>query len=112
LVPFPEIDIYLQSVFQTSGQLQMFTQGDPEIERLIKAQRHETENRKRAEIIRQFQRYAATRFYTIPFPGHALGFYLMWPWVGNLSVFNSWDTQALPQEAGIHNWYDRSKKPG
>jgi ABC-type transport system substrate-binding protein len=111
LSPYPDIDIYLRTIFQTGGTLQMFPQGDPEIERLIRAQRQEPDSGKRAEIIRQFQRYAATKFYTIPFPGHALGFYLMWPWVGNRGVFNSWDPQALPQEAGIHTWYDKSKKP-
>jgi ABC-type transport system substrate-binding protein len=111
LAPYPDIDFYLHQLFHTGGGLQTFPQGDHEIDRLVKAQRREADNRKRAGIIREFQKYAATKFYTIPFPGHALGYWLSWPWWGNRGVFGGWDTAALPQEAGIHAWYDKSKKP-
>jgi hypothetical protein len=35
----------------------------------------------------------------------------MSPQWGNRGVFPSWDNFALPQEAGIHAWYDKAKKP-
>jgi ABC-type transport system substrate-binding protein len=108
---FPDIDLYLNSVFHSGGALHMFPPGDPEIDRLVRGQRRETDHRKRAEIIRDFQKYAATRFYTITFPGHARGYLLTSPRWGNRLVFRTWDNLAMPQEAGVHAWDDKGKKP-
>jgi ABC-type transport system substrate-binding protein len=90
----PDIDNYLYTIFHTGGSFQMFPQGDPEIERLCERQRAETDPRRRAEVVKDRQRYAATKFFTIPFPGQTLGFNLFQPWVGNRGVFNAWDDFA------------------
>ncbi len=110
LAAFPDIDSYLYTLFHTGGTLQTFPQGDPEIERLTERQRQETDPKRRAEVIKEFQRYAATKFYTIPFPGQALGFSLVQPWVGNRGVFNTWDGFASPQENDLYLWHEKEAK--
>jgi ABC-type transport system substrate-binding protein len=105
-----DIDQYLYPYFHSSGSLRNFPQGDTEMDRLINAQRRETDKRKRAEIIKQFQKYAATKFYTMLAPGHALGYELSWPWYGNRLAFNGWDIHGLPQEVNVHAWYDKANK--
>jgi len=81
-------------------------------DRLIEAQRKELDPKKRMETIKEWQRYAATKMPTIPFPGHATTFGMTWPWVGNYNVFPGWDWESDHFNHARQVWFDKSKYTG
>ncbi len=54
---------------------------------LLEAQQKEQDPESRAAIIKDFQRYAASKMYIIPTVGHATRFQVGWNWVGNFGTF-------------------------
>jgi len=60
----------------------------------------------------EFQRYFASKMYTLFEPGDALGFELAQPWFGNWKAFTSRSgTEGTAMsEGGMHYWIDNSKK--
>ena len=64
------------------------------------------DRKKRAEIIKDFQRYAAGKMYVVSGIGQAATFQLAWPWAGN---FGNFVTRGdSPPENML--WLDKSKQ--
>ena len=61
---------------------------DPELDRIIDSQRREPDLLRRASIIKEFQKYMATKFYLTP--GHGLygNWSFEWPWLHNRNFTN------------------------
>jgi len=112
----PEVDGPLFSVFHRQGNAQHMALdgvgGDERLFSLIEAQRKELDANKRVQIVQEFQRYIATKMYSLPYPGQARPYTLAWPWIGNLGVFRDYDTEAAPQESFPTLWFDKAKFTG
>ena len=109
---FPDVDGYLFAMEHSKGQYNQRPTVDAKMEKLIEDQRREFDPNRRADLIKEYQRYAATKMYGTPVSGQALGFGLNWPWVGNAGVYNSWAADTGWQETAIYTWYDKSKRAG
>ena len=112
----PDPDGSLFSLFHRDGNAQHVALdgngGDERMYALVEAQRKEPDRNKRIQIIQDFQRYVATKMYTLPYPGQSRGYSLAWPWIGNRGVFRQYDDEAAPQESRVQLWFDRSKYTG
>lgn len=113
---FPDIDQFMFAYYHTKGPRQKVAfqgnGGDARSDSLIESQRKELDPKKRADIVKDWQRYMATRMLMIPYPGQSPVFDLAWPWVGNRGVFRPYDAETAPQETTIHIWFDKSKYTG
>src|SRR6185503_884979 len=88
----PDPDWTLFNVFHPSApDYYMGLQGeDKKITQLVNSQRRELDRNKRNEILKEFQRYAATKMYYMVPPGDIKTFVLTQPWVGNFSYNVNW----------------------
>ncbi len=109
---FPDVDGYLFAMEHARGQYIRRPFADEKMDQLIDAQRREFDRNKRINLIKEYQRYAATKMYDSPVSGQALGFGLGWPWIGNAGVYNSWAADTDKQESLIYTWYDKAKRQG
>jgi len=114
---YPEVDQWLNSYFHSSGARQKVAfQGkdliDAKSNQMIEAQRKELDATKRAQIIKDWQKYTATTMPMIPYPGQANTFSATWPWVGNLGVFRAWDAESGREAVQTKTWFDKSKYTG
>lgn len=79
---------------------------DARVDALIEAQRREMDVNRRNEIIKEFQRYIATKFYSmIPADGQLPAFTAQWPWVRNLGYSGTdghlwWLAPDMPRRNG------------
>ena len=88
---------------------------DPKITEFVIRQRQELDADKRAEILKDFQRYAATKMYYIPAPpGDWKPFSLHQPWLMNRGHHVGWISSAIgylnSQEIDTYLWLDESKR--
>ncbi len=113
---FPEIDSYLMAYFHSSGGREKSTfmgkNPDTKSDQMLEAQRKEADPAKRAQIIQDWQKYAATWMPQILFPGLANSFSLTWPWYGNAGVWRAWDSESDVSVTAPHVWFDKSKYTG
>jgi ABC-type transport system substrate-binding protein len=107
---FPDVDGYLFAMDHSRGQYIRRPFPDEKMDQLIDGQRREFDRNRRVGLIKEYQRYAASKMYDSPVSGQALGFSLNWPWVGNAGVYNSWALDTAAQESLIYIWYDKSKR--
>jgi len=114
--PYPDIDGNLQVNFRSgqdrTGYLAADGKPDAYVDGLIEKQRTERDPEKRKALLNEFQRYFASKMYTLFEPGSALGFELAQPWFGNWKAFASRSRTegSHMSEAGMHYWIDNSKK--
>ena len=85
---------------------------DQKSDDMIDAQRKELDAGKRAQMIKDWQKYTATKMPVIPYPGQSPSFSLFWPWVGNYGVFRAWDTESGRDTTETKLWFDKSKYTG
>jgi peptide/nickel transport system substrate-binding protein len=112
---FFDVDGWLFAYFHSKSNTHnvgLGSQGDPRVDQLVEAQRKELDNNRRATIIKDLQRYLASKMYAVPWPGQASSFTLYWPWVGNRGVYRTYIAEVFPQEEGIYWWFDKSKYTG
>ena len=72
VTPFTEVDDFLYSVFFPEQSNNRSHVADPELNKLLLAQRRELDQAKRREIIYEIQRYLADKAYYVYLPH--------WPW--------------------------------
>ena len=114
--PYPDIDGNLQVNFRSgqdrTGYVAADGKPDAYVDDLIAKQRVERDLEKRKSLMNEFQRYFASKMYTLFEPGSALGFELAQPWFGNWKAFASRSRTegSSMSEAGMHYWIDSSKK--
>jgi ABC-type transport system substrate-binding protein len=108
IASFPEVDSYFGNHLYPGGTFFKFEENFPPADdkwyQLIKAQQLEQDRKRRIELIKEWQRYAAQKMYIIPHPGQATTFGLSWPWAGNVGAFSS--RGGTPE---ITLWLDKSK---
>ena len=115
---FPEVDLFLSTFYHTSGSRQVVSlrgtgPGDfARSDELIAQQRQELDFRKRAQIIKEWQKHVALKMPLIPYPGQSPAFTLFWPWIGNAGVFRAWDTESGRSNIQPRFWFDKSKYTG
>jgi peptide/nickel transport system substrate-binding protein len=85
--------------------------GDPALTKLMENIRTEFDTEKRKEIAKQIQQYLAKAMYTVPFPGQAAGFNLVWPALGNAGVYFFGSNYGYGTETVIYQWLDKTKPP-
>ena len=111
---YPDVDgwlgVYYRDGSPRAGHLDENGKPDAELNRLIVAQRGELDEEKRASLVKEFQRYAATKMYMLNSPGAATEFQLAWPWLGNFGVFRSNQESWQAAEGWTHYWIDESKR--
>jgi peptide/nickel transport system substrate-binding protein len=107
---FPDVDGYLFAMEHQRGQYIRRPFTDSKMDDLVDKQRREFDRERRIDLIKEYQRYAATKMYDSPVSGQALSFGLSWPWIGNSGVYHGWAADTDKQESLIYTWYDRSKK--
>jgi ABC-type transport system substrate-binding protein len=88
---------------------------DKRMTQFINDQRKTVDPKKRAEILKDFQRYAATKMYLVPPPGDIKPFHLYQPWVGNFDYHVPWIAGAFAggmdsQGLYTYRWLDESKR--
>jgi peptide/nickel transport system substrate-binding protein len=86
---------------------------DAKMTDFVARQRRELDPKKRADIFKDYQRYAAQTMYYIPQPpGDWKSFSLAQPWVGNNAYFQPWVAGpfAAGQEVNTYLWDDASKR--
>ena len=112
----PDPDGSLFSLFHRNGNAQHVALdgqgGDERMYAMVEAQRKELDRAKRIQLVHEFQRYVATKMYTLPYPGQSRPYSLAWPWIGNRGVFREYDTEAAPAEMYPTLWFDKSKFTG
>jgi ABC-type transport system substrate-binding protein len=106
----PDVDGLLYAVYRSGGQKTWWGLVDPQNDALIDAQRRETDINKRVSLVKDWQRYYASKMYNIASPAQAQSFSLAWPWYGNRGVFNSYESGNAATEEYTKMWYDASKK--
>jgi len=112
---FFDVDGFLASYYLSKSNTQQVgfgTNGDPQVDSMIEAQRKELDQSKRATIIKDLQKYLATKMYTVPWPGQASPYVLYWPWISNRGTNRSYFAETAPQEVLTTWWFDRSKYTG
>ncbi|HNM78839.1 MAG TPA: ABC transporter substrate-binding protein [Tepidiformaceae bacterium] len=113
---YPEVDQFLFSYYHSKGARQKSTYQGTEIDAksdsMIEAQRKELDPAKRAQLIKDWQKYAATKMILIPYPGQSPAFSLFWPWIGNAGVFRAWDAESGRDTTETKLWFDKSKYTG
>lgn len=113
---YPDVGQYMFAYYHSKGPRQKVAfqgqGGDARSDGLIEAQLRELDRNKRVELIKEWQRYMATKMLMVPYPGQSPAFSLIWPWVGNAGVFRAYDAETAPQETTIHLWFDKSKYTG
>ena len=87
----------------------------PGLEALMKAERKEADDKKRAVIVQDIQKFLAKNQPAIMYPGLATTFNMYWPFMGNAGAHRvlGGTGPAAPNAAQIDTlvniWYDRSK---
>jgi peptide/nickel transport system substrate-binding protein len=112
---FTDVDGYLFAYYHSKSNIQragLGAQGDPQADSLIEAQRRELDANKRTGILKDVQKYLATKMYMVPWPGQATTFTQFWPWVSNRGVYRAWLAESYPQETAVTWWFDKSKYTG
>lgn len=77
-----DVDYLLFRNYSSKYHLTAFP--DPELDRIIDAQREAFDPQERAEYIKDFQRYQAKEFYILPGQGRWNTFEFQWDWVRNV----------------------------
>jgi peptide/nickel transport system substrate-binding protein len=112
----PDVDLPLltwyQSGMERTGHVAADGKPDAIMDGLIARQRAETDLNKRAEILNEFQRYAAKTMYTIMGPGDSTRFELGHAWLGNWGVYRTYagSSGSLATEVFPYMYIDQSKK--
>jgi ABC-type transport system substrate-binding protein len=108
---FPEVDSWIGTHFLPGGTFFTFEENYPKPDdkwfSMIKAQQVEQDRKKRAEIIKDWQRYAAQTMFVIPASGQVPSFQIAWPWAGNFGAFA---TRGDAIDSTL--WLDKSKMKG
>ena len=111
---YPDVDgwlwVYYKDGSPRAGHVDSNGKPDSELNRLITAQRSELDEKKRATLVKDFQRHAASKVYMLNTPGAATEFKLAWPWLGNFGMFRSNQESWPASEGYTHYWIDESKK--
>jgi ABC-type transport system substrate-binding protein len=115
---YPDIDGNLQVNFRSgqdrTGYVAADGKPDAYVDGLIEKQRVERDLQKRTALMHEFQRYFASKMYTLFEPGDALGLELAQPWFGNWRAFSSrsgtGNEGSNMSESGMYYWIDNSKK--
>jgi ABC-type transport system substrate-binding protein len=90
----------------------------PGLETLMKAERKESDDKKRATIVQDIQKFLAKNQPAIMYPGLATTFNMYWPFMGNAGAHRvlGGTGPASPNAAQIDTlvniWYDKSKDKG
>ncbi|HLF78866.1 MAG TPA: ABC transporter substrate-binding protein [Dehalococcoidia bacterium] len=88
---------------------------DKELNRLVLGQVREIDRAKRVQMLKDVQKYLATKMYAFPTPGDYLPFRLYQPWVGNIGYFVSPIVHPVQENISqtelTYRWIDKSKKP-
>jgi peptide/nickel transport system substrate-binding protein len=107
---FPEVDSWLGAHLLPGGAFYKFEEEYPpsgdRFFALLRAQQRELDRKKRVDIIKEFQQYAAGKMYIVPTLGASTTFTLGWSWVGNFGAFDGRGGGALETW-----WLDKSKMP-
>ncbi len=109
---FPDVDAYVFAMDHSKGQYIRRPESmyDARMDEILEKERREFDFKKRMDLVKEYQRYAASKMYDFPVSGQALGFALNWPWVGNAGVYNAWAQDAAAQTSTTYLWYDKSKR--
>jgi ABC-type transport system substrate-binding protein len=112
----PEVDVLLYEYFKSSnrrgGHVMPDGKPDPKLDDLVVKQRAEIDDKKRAALVEEIQRYTSSKMYLMMEPGQALGFNLAWPWLANFGLYRSKEGGSQDQEGQVYWWYDESKRKG
>jgi ABC-type transport system substrate-binding protein len=110
----PEVDVLLYEYFKSSnrrgGHVMPDGKPDAKLDELVVKQRGEVDEKKRAALVEEIQRYASSKMYLMMEPGQSLGFNLAWPWLANFGLYRSKAGGSQDQEGQVHWWYDASKR--
>jgi hypothetical protein len=107
----PDIDGWLFSFARYGSTKSWIAEPEPKLTELVDRQRRELDGKKRIEILKEIQRYGASKFYWMVSPGQALSFTLAWPWLANRGVNVTYDGGGdNPQESLVGIWYDETQK--
>jgi peptide/nickel transport system substrate-binding protein len=113
---YPDIDGHLFAYYHKAGSSAQIafkgSGGDEQSYAMIEAQRRELDPDKRTQIVKDWQKYMATKFAVLPFPGQAQQYSLAWPWVGNYGAIRAFGGSEAPAEEYVHWWFDKSKYTG
>jgi len=105
---FPEVDSWFGNHFMPGGPFYKFEENypaaDDQMYKLLAAQQKEQDRKKRADIVKDFQRYEAAKMHIIPTLGAATTFTMAWNWVGNYGAFEGRGRSGLEEY-----WLDRTK---
>ncbi len=110
-IPYPDVDGHLFAVYYPGGAFYRMPERDVQQEALIEQQRKELDRNKRSDIIKQFQRHAASKMYEIPIEAYSLTLNLSWPVLANYGVYSTWNGGNPQQEAELGYWMDKTKPP-
>jgi ABC-type transport system substrate-binding protein len=87
----------------------------PGLEDLMKRERREPDDKKRADVVRDIQKHLAKHQPAIMYPGIATQFFAYWPWMGNAGVYRLLGSTgpgsplAAPADTLTQVWYDKAK---
>jgi hypothetical protein len=88
---------------------------DKELNRLVLGQVREIDRNKRVQMLKDVQKYLATKMYALPQPGDFLPFRLYQPWAMNAGYFVSPIVhpvmENISQTELTYRWIDKTKKP-
>jgi len=112
----PDVGNYLLAHFSKRGNLfggwdpngkGATTEGDPFLNETTDKVLLEFDNNKRIELVREFQRYMAKKFYYHRYPGGVMTLALSWPVISNFGVWRGQNLNAFY----TFEWLDDTKRP-
>ncbi|HWO72335.1 MAG TPA: ABC transporter substrate-binding protein [Dehalococcoidia bacterium] len=112
----PDVGNYLLAHFSKRGNLfggwdpngkGATTEGDPFLNETTDKVLLEFDNNKRIELVREFQRYMAKKFYYHRYPGGVMTLALTWPVISNFGVWRGQNLNAFY----TFEWIDDTKRP-
>jgi len=81
----------------------------------VQKQAREPDRGKRGDILKETQKYLASKMYCIPAPGEFLTFQLYQPWVGNFDYYVPFIVDPANANTSqmdfTYRWVDKSKRP-
>jgi peptide/nickel transport system substrate-binding protein len=88
---------------------------DKHLTDLVMGQARATDRNKRVDLLKEVQRYLASKMYAIPGPGDFLTFRLSQPWISNFDYFVPFIVDPANANTSqldfTYRWIDKSKRP-
>ncbi|HWO74027.1 MAG TPA: hypothetical protein VNN21_10780, partial [Dehalococcoidia bacterium] len=107
---WPDWDLAFWSAWTPGSRNDWVGQPLPRAHELMVQHRREFDEKKRIEIVHEWQKILAEDMWLVSYPGNWTVFEMAWPWLGNSGFYQPWVAASAPPEEYVNLWYDQEKE--